>query len=151
MNQGVNRVELLGHVGSDPELPVPAPECPCCTFWLVTAALWKDEANTQHEALEWHRVVVWGQRALECHQYVVQGDLLYVEGRLTTRAWTEAEQYSSVTEIVATRVLIVARHPDGWGQPQPSDVSEYVVRGQAHYRPPLIPDPLMSQELSVRE
>lgn len=80
MPRSLNRIELIGRLGADPELCAVKAGLHVCTCWLVTEDLWKDQTGTMYEAVEWHRLVLWERLAEECYHFFVRGDLLYVEG-----------------------------------------------------------------------
>src|SRR3954452_20296482 len=106
MTHSLNRAELIGRLGADPELFSPAANLHVCTFWLVTEDPWKNETGDAYTAVEWHRIVAWARLAEDAYNFFVRGDLLYVEGHLTTRAWHDAmQQLHVVTELVVERYL----------------------------------------------
>ena len=112
MNRSLNRVELIGRLGADPERFTSEAGLAVCTFWLVTEDLWRDATGSVYEAVEWHRVVMWDRLAEDCYNYYVRGDLLYIEGHLTTRVWQAARHQShTVTELIAERSCCSDRDP----------------------------------------
>src|SRR3954471_4663061 len=112
MSRSLNRLELIGRLGADPERFTSEAILAICAFWLVTEDLWKGETGSVYEAVEWHRVVTWDRLAEDCYNYYVRGDLLYIEGHLTTRTWHDTTQQShTITELVAERVMVLDRDP----------------------------------------
>jgi single-strand DNA-binding protein len=97
----LNKAQIIGRMGRDPETRyLPSGEA-VCNFSLATTEKWKDKATgEQKEATEWHRVSAFGRLAEIVGQYLRQGSLVYVEGKLTTRKYTDknGEERSS-TEI----------------------------------------------------
>src|SRR5689334_10083625 len=87
MNRSLNRVELIGHLGGDPQMLYPALGLPVCLFWLVTMESWKDQHGDAYDVAEWHRIIVWGRRAERCDQFLTRGTPIYMEGRLVSRSW----------------------------------------------------------------
>ena len=81
----VNRVQLIGNLGKDPELRM-AGETAVITLPLATSETYKGEKQT-----EWHNVVFWGKTAEVVNKYLKKGNQIYVEGRLKTRKWTDKE------------------------------------------------------------
>lgn len=101
----LNRVELIGHVGADPELKYTPSNVPVCNFSVATS--WK---NGEKEYTEWHRIVLWEKLAEITAERVHKGDLIYIEGRIQTRQFeskTGEKRYA--TDIVGIRVLFLER------------------------------------------
>ena len=101
MAGSVNKAILVGRLGRDPELRSTQGNTPVCNFSLATDETWKDQTGQNQTKTEWHKVVVWGRQAEIANQYLSKGRLVYVEGRIQTRKYTDrdgAERYS--TEVV---------------------------------------------------
>ena len=99
----VNRVILLGNVGSDPQIRTTQDGKKIATFSLATSDKWKDkQSGEQRDKTEWHRVVVFSEGlAGIVERYVKKGTKIFVEGSLQTRKWTDkdgSEKY--ITEVV---------------------------------------------------
>ena len=86
----LNRVQLIGHLGQDPEVTYTATGTARTTFSVATSARWKDADGQVQEATEWTRCVAWGTLAEVCAQYVTKGSRIYVAGRLHTLRWEDA-------------------------------------------------------------
>jgi single-strand DNA-binding protein len=94
----VNRVQLIGRLGKDPELRTTPNGTSVATFSLAT-----DEKKGKEKRTEWHRVVTWQRLAEISDQYLEKGSLVYVEGRIQTRQWNDRDgNKRSTTEIVAS-------------------------------------------------
>ena len=99
----VNRVILLGNVGSDPQIRTTQDGKKIATFSLATSDKWKDkQSGEQRDKTEWHRVVVFSEGlAGIVERYVKKGTKIFVEGSLQTRKWTGndgVEKYT--TEVI---------------------------------------------------
>jgi single-strand DNA-binding protein len=105
----VNKVILLGRVGQDPELKYTPSGTAVCNFSLATSETWNDKATGEkQEKTEWSRIVVWGNLAELCNQYLVKGKQAYVEGKLETRSWDDKDGNKRyTTEIKATTVQFI--------------------------------------------
>jgi single-strand DNA-binding protein len=148
MSQSLNRSELIGRLGADPEIFSSEADLRVCTCWLVTEDLWKDQSGSVHEAVEWHRVVTWDRLAEDCYNSFVRGDLLYVEGHLTTRTWQDTTQQSRiVTELVAERVILLQRNPQSPDQRDAIFIPANRERENEPYVPPAHPDLLTQKKL----
>lgn len=97
----VNKVILVGNLGSDPERK--GKDGGFVTFNIATSKSWKDrDSGERREKTEWHKIVVFNKAAADfADKYVKKGDMVYLEGCIETRKWTDnegIERYS--TEIV---------------------------------------------------
>jgi len=113
---GVNKVILVGNLGRDPELRYTQQGTAVANFSLATSERFKKKDGSRDERTEWHRIVVWGQTAEFCSQYLSKGRTVYIEGRLQTREWENKEgQKPKTTEIVAQEVQFVGPREGGSG------------------------------------
>jgi single-strand DNA-binding protein len=127
----VNKVILVGHLGKDPEVRyMPSGEA-VCNFSMATTEKWKDKGSGEtKEATEWHRVSLFGSQAKVAGEYLKKGSLCYIEGKLTTRKWTDKEgkdQYT--TEVRGDRMQMLGSPGGGarteGGTPRGSTRNEY--------------------------
>jgi single-strand DNA-binding protein len=124
---GVNRVTLLGNLGTDPEARRSTSQVAVCRFRLATSERRKDGEGNWAEHTEWHNVVAFGKTAESCAAHLRKGSQVYVEGRLRTRAWQDGEgQTRHATEVVADDVQFVGGRPaarsPGDAGPPPEEV-----------------------------
>ncbi|MGI0646946.1 single-stranded DNA-binding protein [Pseudomonas aeruginosa] len=100
-SRGINKVILIGNVGSDLDLRYLPNGNPVCNFTLATTDSWKDkQTGQQQDRTEWHRCVVFGKLAEIASQYAGKGSQLYIEGRLQTREWEKDGIKRYTTEII---------------------------------------------------
>ncbi len=98
----VNKVILLGNVGRDPEIRRTDDNTVCASFPLATPerAYRKRTGEEVPEKTEWHNIVAWQGIAERIERQVRKGSLVYLEGKLRTRQWTDANNTRHyVTEI----------------------------------------------------
>lgn len=102
MARGINKVILLGHLGRDPEVKYMPNGNAVANITIATSESWKDKnTGQQQDRTEWHRVVIFGKLAEIAGQYLKKGSLVYIEGQLQTRKWTDQSgQDRYTTEIV---------------------------------------------------
>jgi len=120
----LNRAEIIGNLGSDPELRSTPGGNSVCNFSIATNESWVDKAGTKHDETEWHRIVVWGKMAETCAKFLSKGRQVFVEGKLKTRSWEDKEgRKCYTTEIVARNVQFLGSKDGGGGSrpPAPSD------------------------------
>lgn len=113
---GVNKVFLIGRLGTDPEVRYTSNGGAVANFNVATNESWTDKAGQKQEKTEWHRIVVWGKLAELCGQYLSKGRQIFVEGKLQTRDWQDKEgQKRYTTEIVAQSVQFLGGPGDRAG------------------------------------
>ncbi len=116
----LNRVQILGYLGRDPELRYTQGGEPVASINVATSNKFKTREGKEKEETEWHRVTVWGKSAESCEEYLEKGSMVLVEGRLQTRPWEDKDgvkHYS--TDIVAQFVHFLDRKPSGSRPPHP--------------------------------
>lgn len=101
-SRGVNKVILIGYLGSDPIVRYNQNKEPIASVSLGTSVTWKDKQTGENrDKTEWHRVVIFGKLAEIAKDYFSKGMQVYVEGILQTRKWQDnngIDRY--VTEVV---------------------------------------------------
>lgn len=111
--KAVNKVMLLGNVGSDPELKALPSGDEVANFSVATTERWKDKKTDEmKEATEWHRIVAFGKLADIIGQYVKKGTQIFIEGSLRTRSWDQDGVKKYSTEIVAKDISMLGQ-PSG--------------------------------------
>jgi len=112
----LNKVQLIGNLGKDPEIRYTQSNQAVANFTLATNERWMDKDNNPQERTEWHRIVVWGKQAETCEKYLSKGRQVYLEGRIQTRDWEDKDGNKRyTTEIVASRVLFLSGGNEGGG------------------------------------
>ena len=113
MSRTINRVELLGRVGADPEMRYSQSGTAICQFRMATD---RRRQNGETEA-DWHSVVCWGKQAEAVAEYVKKGNRVYVAGSLAQNTFeTEEGQRIHRTEIHAQEVLFLDSNGNGNGR-----------------------------------
>ena len=90
--KSLNKVQLIGNLGKDPELKYTASGVAVANFSMATAESWKDEAGEQHDKTEWHNIVAWRKLAEICGEWLTKGKRVYIEGKLQTRSGKKTER-----------------------------------------------------------
>ena len=107
---GLNKVMLIGNVGTDPEMRYTANGNAVTTFRLACSRNYTAPDGERKDETEWFSVVTWSKLAETCSQYLQKGRRAYVEGRLQTRSWESADgQRRFRTEVIASIVLFLDR------------------------------------------
>ena len=112
--RGLNKVQIIGNLGRDPEMRYTPNGKPVTSFTVAVSRSWLKPEGERVEKTEWFNVVAWERLAEICNQYLAKGSAVYVEGRLETRSW-EAEngQKHFRTEIIANEVIILDKRLRG--------------------------------------
>lgn len=110
----VNKVILLGALGADPEVRVATGNIKVARLRLATSETFKDKnTGDKKTTTEWHTVVLWRQAAEIAEKYLHKGSMVYIEGKLSTREWTDKDgnkRYS--TEVVADTLRLMPGRND---------------------------------------
>lgn len=116
MAGSVNKVILVGHLGSDPEMKALPSGMQMAKLKIATNESWTDKSSGQRqERTEWHTVIVYDKLAGICERYLSKGQLVYIEGSIQTRSWDDKEtgQKRYMTEIKARDMKMLGGRPDG--------------------------------------
>ena len=104
MARTINKVELLGRVGTDPEMSYTPGGTAVTKLRLATDRYRKDA----EDETDWHNVVVWNGTAEAVNQYVMKGQRIYVAGRLVQNSWLGDDgQRRNRTEVHASEVVFL--------------------------------------------
>ena len=114
MGKGVNKVTLIGNVGTDPDVRDVNGD-KVVNFSLATPENYKNDAGEWAERPEWHRIVAWKHHAELIDKYVNKGDRLYIEGRLKTRDYDKDGVTVYTTEIIVREMAFLGK-PKGNSQ-----------------------------------
>jgi single-strand DNA-binding protein len=111
---GLNKVIIIGNVGTDPEMRFTPNGNPVTSFRIATSRTYTTPEGERKQETEWFDVVTWNRLAENCNQFLTKGQRAYIEGRLRTRSWEGQDgQRHSRIEIIANRVLFLDRRPAG--------------------------------------
>ena len=102
MSGSMNKVLLIGNIGSDIEIRHMQSGDKVANFSVATNERWTDKATGERkEKTEWNRVVVFNQNIIKvCENYLSKGSKVYIEGQLETRSWEQDGQKKYATEVV---------------------------------------------------
>lgn len=117
---GVNKVILVGNLGSDPEIRRTQSGDAVAQFSIATSESWKDKnTGEKQERTEWHRIVLWRKLAEIAEKYLHKGSKIYLEGKLQTRKWQDQNgQDRYTTEVIGDSFQMLDGKPSGDGQQQ---------------------------------
>ena len=114
----LNRIEIIGNCGKEPEMRFTPSGKPVASFSVAVNSKFGETEST-----EWFNVVVWNKLAETCNQFLTKGRQVFVEGRLQTHKWDDKEGKTHYrTEIIAGRVLFLGKHGDVEGTEETSEL-----------------------------
>ncbi len=111
MSRSLNKVQLIGNLGQDPEVRSTTNGSRVATLSIATSRQWTVKGGDKQEKTEWHRVVLWNTNfnklADIAEKYCKKGDKVYVEGAIEYRSWQDREGQTRYTTEINARELIL--------------------------------------------
>ena len=112
MSRSLNKVQLIGNLGADPEVRSTNNGSRVATLSVATSRQWTGNGGEKQEKTEWHRVICWNNKgsglADVAEKYLKKGDKVYIEGRIEYRTWEDREKQTRyVTEIIARELIML--------------------------------------------
>ena len=124
MSEGLNKVQLLGNVGADPELRTTSGGQAVLKLRLATSESYLDASKNRQERTEWHSVVFCGKRGESLGRILHKGDRVFIEGGIRTSSYDDKDgQKRYKTEIVAQNVILCGGGQRAERQAQPAQAS----------------------------
>lgn len=118
----LNQVQIIGHLGRDPEVRYMPNGDSVANISIATTESWKDKSTGEKkEATEWHRVTMWRGLAEIAGKYLAKGSQVFIQGKLQTRKYTDkdgVERYT--TEIVADTMQMLGGPRDSGERQEPA-------------------------------
>ena len=113
MAEGLNRVILIGNLGTDPELKFTQGGQAVLRLRLATSESYANRAGERQQRTEWHTVIIWGKRAEALNDILGKGRSICAEGRIQYRQWEDKDGNKRFsTEIVATNIVLLGSRRD---------------------------------------
>ena len=108
----LNRVQLIGNLGRDPEARFTANGKKYATFTLAVNRWWKSASGEKQEHTDWFLVNAWGKLTDICLNYLKKGRLVYLDGRLNTERWEDKGETHFRTTVVPQSIQLLDRRPE---------------------------------------
>ena len=138
--RSLNRVEIIGRLGADPEIRYTQTGDAVTTLSVATSEQWKDKTTGEpREITEWHRCVMWRRLAEIAGQYLQKGARVYIAGNLKTRKWQDQSGADRYTTEIQARDMMMLDSQSGQasqGAPQPRGQAPQ-HQGNGQQRPPV--------------
>lgn len=110
MNAMRNKVQLIGHVGQEPEIKTFDGGKKVANITIATNDYYINDKGDKVEQTEWHKVTAWGKVADIIEKYVDKGKEIAIEGKLTHRSYDDKDGNKRyVTEVVANEILLIGK------------------------------------------
>lgn len=125
----LNRVQLIGYLGKDPETRSIPTGKKVCNFSVAVSRRWKSGEGEQKEATDWFNIEAWGRLGEVCQQYLGKGRLVFLEGRLHTdrvedKGKNEVRFY---TKVILSQMQILDRRSGEPEEPVDAGIAEETV------------------------
>lgn len=110
MNAMRNRVQLIGHVGQEPEVKTFDGGKKVANITIATNDYYTNDKGEKVENTEWHKVVAWGKTAEIIEKYVTKGKEIAIDGKLTHRSYDDKDGTKRyVSEVVVNDLLLLGK------------------------------------------
>lgn len=110
MNTLKNKVQLIGHLGQEPEIVNLESGRKLAKFSLATNDYYYNKEGDKIEETEWHNIIAWGKTAEIIEKFVTKGQEVAVDGKITSRSYEDKEGIKRyITEIVCKELLMISK------------------------------------------
>jgi single-strand DNA-binding protein len=132
MSGSLNKVQLIGNLGADPEIRRTQDGRPIANLNIATSETWRDRTSGERkEKTEWHRVVIFNEGICKVvEQYLKKGAKVYIEGQMQTRKWQDKDgqdRYSTEVVLQGFNATLTMLEGKGTGSSRPpaGDADDY--------------------------
>ena len=119
---GLNKVQLIGNLGKDPEVRMTPKEKKVASFPLAVNRSYKDQDGKTIEETQWVNVEVWETLANIVEGYLQKGSQIYIEGRLKTEKYKKNGETKYFPKVVVRDMLMLGRSGSEGGVPDEDDI-----------------------------
>ena len=105
----LNRVQLIGRLGKDPETRYTPTGKKVTTFSVAVGKKWRSAEGEQKEATDWFNIEAWGRLGEISQSYLGKGRLVFIEGRLQTDQYEQDGEKRYFTKVVVQNLQILDR------------------------------------------
>lgn len=110
----LNKVQLIGRLGKDPEVQKFEGDNMVVRFPLATNENYKDKMGNPVETTDWHNIVAWNKLGQIAENYIRKGSIIYLEGKIRNRSYDDKDGNKRyVTEIVADNIIMLDKKEEG--------------------------------------
>jgi single-strand DNA-binding protein len=145
MSEGLNRVILLGNLGTDPELKIAASGQAVLKLRIATNESYLDKNKQRVERVEWHDIVVFGVRAEALAKLLSKGSRVLVEGGLRTSSYESSGVTRYKTEVIAREICFAGKRSEE--QADDESAPRFVPRSGRNGSPKVESEPLPMEDI----
>ena len=110
MNNLRNRVQIIGNLGMNPEIITLESGKKLAKLTIATNETYKNQKGEKVTETQWHNVTAWSKQADISEKYLVKGQEVCIEGKLTNRSYTDKEGIKRfITEIICQEILMLSK------------------------------------------
>ncbi len=116
MSRGLNKIQIIGHLGRDPEMRYTPGGTPVTNFSVAVSRRRRGQDGQSVDETDWFRVVCWDKLAEIADQYLKKGARVYIEGRVQIRKYTgnDGVERTSVDVIANDMIMLSGRDEGGY-------------------------------------
>ena len=116
MVRGLNKVQIIGNLGRDPEMRYTPSGSAVTNFTVAVNRPRRAQDGSTTDETEWFRVVLWDKLAETANEFLRKGRTVYIEGRLQSRKYTDKDGVEKTSvEIVGNEMILLGAREDGQG------------------------------------
>jgi single-strand DNA-binding protein len=108
----LNRVQLIGYLGKDPETRYTPTGVKVCTFSMAVTRSWKGRDGSAKESTDWFNIEAWTKLGEICQEFLHKGSLVFIEGRLQTDRYEHEGETRYFTKVIARSMQMLDRKPE---------------------------------------
>ena len=135
MAMGLNRAQLIGHLGQDPDFKTTPNGTPVCTIRVATSERFKTRDGDWQERTEWHNVTLWARQAEVANEYLKKGSKVFIEGRISTRTYEKDGITRYFTEVVAQNLMMLDSRGGSGGSQLQDESSNFSQQSETKEKP----------------
>ena len=109
---GLNRVQLIGRLGRDPELKNTSGGKTVCLFSMAVNRRWKNRDGDSQQITDWFNIEAWERLGEICGEYLKKGSLIFLEGRLQTDTFEEDGTTRYFTKVIPSQMQMLEKKGD---------------------------------------
>jgi single-strand DNA-binding protein len=121
----LNRVQLIGRLGRDPETRFTPTGKKVCNFSMAVDHRWRSAEGETKKSTNWFNVDAWGRLGEICQEYLSKGSLVYIDGRLQVDQYEKDGEKRTATKVVASTMQMLDRKPEEEPLPLPSEEEDF--------------------------
>jgi single-strand DNA-binding protein len=126
MSRGLNKVQIIGRLGADPEMRYTAQGTAVTNFRMAVGGQWTDRDGNERDDTEWFRVAAWDRQAEVANEYLRKGAQVYVEGRFQSKRYTDRDGIERMSfEVVARDLVLLGSRQDRDERDDQDDDTDY--------------------------